>query len=414
MCGGVVGLALAIAAVAPAATPGTTGVTGPCSKSVAERAVAKVKWGDPTIGTPVDQVLCGPFFGAGTSGMAVSIEVGRGCAPSVHWGVFQLVGGSWRLVLDRNNGAFLTAVGSDVRETQGVRAPGDSDCSPSAWRARVWHWSGSGFVVGPWKPSLAPDATSSAASQKPSTAVLPTYIASPSGNLLCFLADRGDAAAEVYCQSFQPPRSVRLLLDGSTRTCAGPSCAGNPGEEARPRTLPYGSSVTVGRFRCTSETTGITCAVIASGKRFSISKEAVTRSGGAAATKPGAPAVTTPATTVTTPAAQTAKGLVVKTDFGSCWMRDDHTDDGSWVYCSYKGKGGATAHVKLPFDANDEPSPAITVPTSVPVASLSPGGTRDVGRFRCWYASLGLACELRAAGTGIVLLSGGGLTNFQP
>jgi hypothetical protein len=56
-------------------------------------------------------------------------------------------------------------------------------------------------------------------------------------------------------------------------------CTGNFGEGPAFHQLAYGSSVTVGRFRCSSAVSGVTCTVTATGKGLFISRQAIKRVG---------------------------------------------------------------------------------------------------------------------------------------
>ncbi len=112
---------------------------------------------------------------------------------------------------------------------------------------------------------------------------------SPSRNLSCEIDDGGSGApAQVYCQSWNPPSSVHLGLDGKLVICSGTGaarrCLGNPGENTP--TLAYGKQVSVGRFRCGSDQTGVTCTLLRSGKGFLISSAGVRPVGGATSTSP--------------------------------------------------------------------------------------------------------------------------------
>ncbi|WP_231970821.1 hypothetical protein [Mycobacterium sp. E3198] len=73
---------------------------------------------------------------------------------------------------------------------------------------------------------------------------------------------------ETYCQSDDPPQSVRMTTDGTFKRCAGDSCLGNAGEGTP--ALPYGQTAWMGPFSCRSETDGVTCKVV-SGRGFTIS-----------------------------------------------------------------------------------------------------------------------------------------------
>ena len=102
---------------------------------------------------------------------------------------------------------------------------------------------------------------------------------SPSRNLWCQIEDHGDAAAHVQCQSWQPPRAATLTLGGRLKTCTGLQCLVQVEGEAPTEVLAYGSRVALGRFRCLSQSVGITCTVIRSGKGFLINGASVTKAG---------------------------------------------------------------------------------------------------------------------------------------
>ena len=73
---------------------------------------------------------------------------------------------TWRLVMKRPNGAFLSAVGSDIRERVRCPTPGDPRCFPSAWKTRIWRWNGTRFVASPWKTTPGARPYASARSQE--------------------------------------------------------------------------------------------------------------------------------------------------------------------------------------------------------------------------------------------------------
>jgi hypothetical protein len=141
-------LAAAFAASSPSAVSGNATA---CSKATAARVATQLHVGvDPTTGrTPIAQVLCGPFLGPGSQALVASVAI-PSCGRSIEWAVFRFAAGTWQLVMKRNNGADLAAVGSDIRETMGVLRPGDPHCFPSASRSRVWHWNGSRFTATAW------------------------------------------------------------------------------------------------------------------------------------------------------------------------------------------------------------------------------------------------------------------------
>ncbi len=93
---------------------------------------------------------------------------------------------------------------------------------------------------------------------------------SPSGNIGCEMSyQRGNGIPdETYCQSDDPPQSVRMSTDGTFKRCAGDFCLGNAGEGTP--ILPYGQTAWMGPFSCRSETGGVTCKVV-SGRGFTIS-----------------------------------------------------------------------------------------------------------------------------------------------
>src|SRR5262249_49077790 len=105
------------------------------------------------------------------------------------------------------------------------------------------------------------------------------FFYSPSGNLGCEMMPTA-----VVCTSRKPPHRVTLKPSGeltdlcihSTRTV---DCGGDFDEDAKFRELPYGRSLTLGPFRCSSATTGITCVIAASGRGFLINRDTVQRVG---------------------------------------------------------------------------------------------------------------------------------------
>src|SRR3954471_7685328 len=130
--------------------------SGRCSKATAGQVATRFHVGvDASTGrTPIAQVLCGPFFGPGSRGMVASVAI-PSCGQSIEWAVFRFTGGRWRLVMKRPHGAALEAVGSDIRETQGVLRGNDAHCFPSATRSRIWHWTGTRFRASRWKVTPA-------------------------------------------------------------------------------------------------------------------------------------------------------------------------------------------------------------------------------------------------------------------
>ena len=101
----------------------------------------------------------------------------------------------------------------------------------------------------------------------------------PNGNIACEMFDNGASQGTVGCIMNSPPAIARLAANGLVSICQhqGLSCTGNLGDGPGipDGKLPYGTSKTVGRFRCTSASSGVTCIVTATGKGFFISKQSV-------------------------------------------------------------------------------------------------------------------------------------------
>ncbi|WP_051265792.1 hypothetical protein [Nakamurella lactea] len=108
---------------------------------------------------------------------------------------------------------------------------------------------------------------------------------SPSGNLYCEMTDTVRCVIFSYdftvptptdAPSLCPAASARavnqLMIDAAGR--AGTACNGDPGE-VHPKILPYGRSLTIGQFRCSSATTGVDCRSTRTGHGFTLAKAAV-------------------------------------------------------------------------------------------------------------------------------------------
>jgi hypothetical protein len=207
--------------------------------------------------TPVYQVLCGPFFGPGSRGMAASVAI-PSCGGSVGWAVFRYRGGTWRLVMKQNHGAFLAAVGADIREAIGVLAPGDAHCFPSSVKYRFWHWNGSRLRAGPWRRALSYDS-----------------ILSPDRQIWCKFEVY--PTREVFCADQNPVHTAHLRINGAFTVCTGNDCLQN--WDSRARVLKYGEADEWGAFSCLAEQKGVTCTVIggkAAGKGFLINAAGIT------------------------------------------------------------------------------------------------------------------------------------------
>jgi hypothetical protein len=196
--------------------------------------------------------------------MVASLVGGGASTGMIDWVVFRWTGDTWDLLLKQHQAALLTAAGSDIRETVSIFRDGDSRCCPSGGtRARIWHWDGARFTAGPWKQVTLGTAKGKA------------YFLSPSRNIDCQMANG------VICQSRNPPRYVSMGADARLEICRGIRCVGNPGvvDVPAPTVLGYGRQITVGRFRCHSLRSGVTCTVVRTGKGFLINTAGVRRVG---------------------------------------------------------------------------------------------------------------------------------------
>jgi hypothetical protein len=95
---------------------------------------------------------------------------------------------------------------------------------------------------------------------------------SPSGNIHCEI-DNGPPYPDhqAFCFSGSPAQSATLSDTGTYTTCTGTTCLANPAVDEVE--LPYGQSVRLGPFVCTSSTAGMTCT--ANGKGFEISSSGI-------------------------------------------------------------------------------------------------------------------------------------------
>jgi len=71
------------------------------------------------------------------------------------------------------------------------------------------------------------------------------------------------------------PLSVTMRTDGALHVCRGIKCMSNP--PSNTRVLAYGTSVTVGPFRCTARRAGMRCIVTRTGHGFLLSSTSLTR-----------------------------------------------------------------------------------------------------------------------------------------
>jgi hypothetical protein len=260
--------AISVISLAASSPIYSAATTADCSEATARQVVEQ----HPNVNIfdlqdPIRQVLCGPFTGSGSNAMAVTIGAPT-CWGIQNWAVFRFTAGDWQLVL--NQPAYLVpplvAVGSDIRETTAVHRSGDSRCFfKGGTHARIWHWDGTRLVAGPWKQVTKGE---------PITKIFYT----PSKNIYCSLGDSSDYLG-VTCVSFKAPQSVKMYASGKLKICHGRRCLGCGCAPEDIPTLGYGRKVTVGRFRCRSQQSGVTCRVIRSGKGFLISRTGVRRVG---------------------------------------------------------------------------------------------------------------------------------------
>lgn len=101
------------------------------------------------------------------------------------------------------------------------------------------------------------------------------FFLSPSGNISCEMDLFSATNRSAYCQTWSPPASATLFPDGHVEECfpIKVGCLGNPPEDDRK--LPYGDSVVLGPFRCTSLTSAVRCIVTRSRHGFLISRSGI-------------------------------------------------------------------------------------------------------------------------------------------
>jgi hypothetical protein len=265
---GIAGAALMLSASASGRSAATS-----CTRDAASQVATAAGFDvDPGLGrTPINSVICGPFFGGGSQGMAATVAVPTGCGFSIGWGVFGLSGGAWKLVMKQDNGVLklqpvaLADGGADIRTTQGYPRRGDPRCSPSRMRSQVWHWNGSSFVASPWAVTEA-------------KTVYFAHFRSPNGNIGCQFG--GGQVPGIECVSVKPPRFVQLSPSGRRIICRtyGDPCLFSVkifSDGSRIKAAPVlhygqqalGSGLGSGVV-CDSETRGITCKLRRSGKGF--------------------------------------------------------------------------------------------------------------------------------------------------
>jgi hypothetical protein len=265
-------LAFAFTGTLAASSSGDATAAADCSREAARDLVEQLHLGnagDPTVSDPVGQVLCGAFTGPGSDAMVVSLAI-PSCGRTAGWVVFQLAGGAWKFVMQRNNGADLAAVCTDIQETQFVLRPGDPHCFPTGGtRSRTWHWDGTRFTASAWKQTTP-------GSARPESAIV---FAPPPARISCQMTDDGSVRGSwVYCwigrDRGRTPhvkmgpggRLDRTVKQTLPQGLGGPSTA-------------LGKRVTVGRFRCRPQRRGMRCTVVKSGKGFRFNRDGAKRVG---------------------------------------------------------------------------------------------------------------------------------------
>jgi hypothetical protein len=263
------------AAPGPPASPGATvAVAGGCTTATATTIAKKLHLGNADFtSVPVTKLVCGAFLGPGSEAAAFALTI-PSCGISGDWVVFRRQGGSWLYVFESGDGVVgLQAVGRDIKETQNVLRPSDPHCFPTGGsRSQVWHWNGTRFVGSGWKYSKP-----QTPKPQPNPRVLRhAAFFTPSHNLSCEIWDGGPVSPHVYCQSVHSPHTVEMSPSGALTIGANP---GNYDQGTKLQLLPYGKSLRVGRFLCTSEQSGVICIVNALGRGFLIDRDHVQRVG---------------------------------------------------------------------------------------------------------------------------------------
>jgi hypothetical protein len=248
------------------ASHSVSAATADCSNAAALEVVTRLHLNDPEVANPIGKVLCGSFTGPGSQTMVVSL-IGPGNTGLIEWAVFRWTGDAWEFVIKQPAASSITAAGSDIRQTLPVYRPDDPRCCPSGGtKTRIWHWNGTRFTVSPWK-------------QVTNGKGEPSRFDSPSHNIHCSMYDgSGDYSRGVGCNSDAPRRMVNMNGDGRPKI-RGIRKAWCGCDEPDFPALGYGKQITVGRFRCLSQRSGVTCTVIRSGKGFLMSRSGVRRVG---------------------------------------------------------------------------------------------------------------------------------------
>ena len=172
-------------------------------------------------------------------------------------------------------GTFLfpfLVVDNDIQENSPVFRRGDARCLPSGGRqGRIWHWNGRRFAPSPIGWMLL-------TTDEPGGGGGDVYSPLP-GQIYCNMKDGNEDEFYVRCQSASLGQTVTLTLDGETTICTSGCALAAPPWSSRPPRLPFEQNVTLDHFRCVSQTAGVLCTALASGKGFLINRTGITRVG---------------------------------------------------------------------------------------------------------------------------------------
>jgi sugar lactone lactonase YvrE len=233
-----------------AGTPPPPSVTLPrCSKAEATAVAKRLKLGmAESLPDPVYAVICGSFRGPKSRTMVITLATGDGSAPFKGWAVVALVKGKWRLVMESDDAARISAAGRNIRET--VKVPGGGT------RSRLWHWDGTKFEAGAWTQE-----TPASKATKPARIIITTVAGSGAHG---FGGDGGaaraaklafptgvavDAKGNIYIADRINNRVRKVTPGGTITTFAGTGEAGftNDGEPATTAELNKPEDVAVDR-----------------------------------------------------------------------------------------------------------------------------------------------------------------------
>jgi hypothetical protein len=105
---------------------------------------------------------------------------------------------------------------------------------------------------------------------------------SPSGNIRCVIAPKTYTRCDITSRAWRPPPKPRTCefdwgntLEVGLRGRGKFGCVSDAIDPGR--VLPYGESITRGRFRCRSRTSGMRCVNTRNGHGFALSRQRVGR-----------------------------------------------------------------------------------------------------------------------------------------